>query len=352
MDHQSTRPPSSRPARADRISVSPRNRWSRFITVSAALVAASAVALGAPGAAQAEPSIPEIERRLDKDWHKLEPLIEEHNAVRQELATKRRQADALARRLEPLEKRLAESTGLVGALAAEAYKGHNRTTALNAILTRSSPEDLVGQLEILDSLALQQRNEVAEVLDRRDELAAKKAPLDALITDLTATERRLAAERKEIDSEIDRLEKQRRSLYGARGHTGNDGGLRPEPCPVAYSGGVAAKVVTFACAQIGKPYVWASAGPGSYDCSGLMLAAWRKAGVSLPHNARQQRGTTRSVERADLRPGDLVFYYGDLHHVAMYVGGGWVVHAPQAGDSVRMARYDMMPIHSFGRPRT
>ena len=127
---------------------------------------------------------------------------------------------------------------------------------------------------------------------------------------------------------------------------------------MAYSGGVARKVVTFACAEIGKPYVWRPARPGSYDCWGSMLAAWRKAGVSFADNARQQRGTTWSVERAHLRPGDLVFYYGDLHHVAMYVRWRLVVHAPQAGDSVWIGalRHDAdrqlrPPPHSDARGR-
>ncbi|MDI5938837.1 C40 family peptidase, partial [Micromonospora sp. DH15] len=120
--------------------------------------------------------------------------------------------------------------------------------------------------------------------------------------------------------------------------------------PASYPGGGAGTAVKFACAQIGKPYVWGAEGPNSYDCSGLMLAAWAKAGVSLPHNAAQQRSVTAKVSRADLRPGDLVFYYSDLHHVGMYVGGGWVVHASRAGVPVKMKRVDDGPIHSFGRP--
>lgn len=67
-------------------------------------------------------------------------------------------------------------------------------------------------------------------------------------------------------------------------------------------------MVKFACTQIGKPNVWGAQGPNSYDCSGLMLAAWAKAGVSLPHNAAQQRRATANVGRSDLRLGDLVFY--------------------------------------------
>jgi cell wall-associated NlpC family hydrolase len=97
--------------------------------------------------------------------------------------------------------------------------------------------------------------------------------------------------------------------------------------------------------------VWAAAGPGSYDCSGLTLAAWQSVGVSLPHQSRSQRSSMPYVTRANLKVGDLVFYYGDIHHVAIYVGNNKIMHAPSAGDNVRMADMDAAgPINSFGRP--
>ena len=132
----------------------------------------------------------------------------------------------------------------------------------------------------------------------------------------------------------------------------HDGGgpLRPAPCPAGYPGGPAGAAVKFACAQIGKIYVWGAAGPDHFDCSGLTMAAWAKGGVSLPHSARQQHGVTKRISRAELRAGDLVFYYGDLHHVAMYVGDGWVVHASQSGKPITMKRVDDGDINSYGRP--
>jgi cell wall-associated NlpC family hydrolase len=114
-------------------------------------------------------------------------------------------------------------------------------------------------------------------------------------------------------------------------------------------------VIRFACAQIGKPYVWGAEGPGSYDCSGLTLRAWAQVGVGLPHNAAAQRRAVKSVSRSQLRPGDLVFYYADLHHVAMYAGKingtDWIVHASQSGEPVQMRKMDAGGnIHSYGRP--
>lgn len=93
--------------------------------------------------------------------------------------------------------------------------------------------------------------------------------------------------------------------------------------------------VAFARAQIGKPYVWGAAGPGSYDGPGLAQAAWKTAGVSLPRTTRPQAEAGTLVSLADVRPGDLIFFYDEITHVGMYVGDGVMVHAPAPGTLVR-----------------
>jgi cell wall-associated NlpC family hydrolase len=108
----------------------------------------------------------------------------------------------------------------------------------------------------------------------------------------------------------------------------------------------AQRAVSWAMAQLGKPYRWGATGPDTFDCSGLVLRAWQAAGVNLPRVSRAQYTVGVPVRRlADLRPGDLVFY-GDspatIHHVGMYVGDGSMVEAPYTGASVRIA--------SIGRP--
>ncbi|HEX7746243.1 MAG TPA: NlpC/P60 family protein [Micromonosporaceae bacterium] len=311
----------------------------------AALVGLSIVVTGA-NPASAEPTVSDIEKQIDEAWNKLEPVIEKHNAARQELAVKRKQADALARRIKPLELQIQLAMGKVGDLAVQAYKGE-QTSALNAILSSGSPDAFLNQLELLDQFARRQHSDVQAVLDLKQDLADQKRPLDKLVAQLAQTEAELAAKKKQIDAEIKRLQQLRLRVYG----TGTSlGSLRPAPCPSTYPGGAAGKAITFACAQIGKPYVWGADGPGSYDCSGLTMSAWAHAGVYLPHNAAAQRRSIPYISRSELRPGDLVFYYSDLHHVAMYAGNGWIVHASQAGEPVKMRRIDGGPINSYGRP--
>lgn len=109
----------------------------------------------------------------------------------------------------------------------------------------------------------------------------------------------------------------------------------------------AAAAVRLAMAQLGKPYIWATSGPSSFDCSGLMLFAWRAAGVSLPHSSRSQFASTTRVSVSQIRPGDLVFFGRPIHHVGMYVGNGQMVEASRSGRPVKLGsilRRDMVGV--------
>jgi peptidoglycan DL-endopeptidase CwlO len=109
----------------------------------------------------------------------------------------------------------------------------------------------------------------------------------------------------------------------------------------------AQRAVTVAMSQIGKPYIWAAEGPNGYDCSGLMLYAWRAGGRSLPHSSRIQFSTTVRVPLDQRRPGDLLFYGHPIHHVGMYIGNDQMVEAPHRGALVRVKsifRRDMVGV--------
>lgn len=98
----------------------------------------------------------------------------------------------------------------------------------------------------------------------------------------------------------------------------------------------AAAAVAFIDSQIGKPYCFAGAGPDCYDCSGLTMRAWKAGGLNIPHFSGAQFAMFPNVPMNQLQPGDLVFPADPNQHVAMYVGGGFIVHATHTGDFVRI----------------
>lgn len=111
----------------------------------------------------------------------------------------------------------------------------------------------------------------------------------------------------------------------------------------------AAAAIASARAELGKPYVWGASGPDSFDCSGLTAWAWGHAGVNLPHSAAAQQGMGSSVGRSELLPGDLVFFGSPAYHVALYIGGGLIIHAPTTGDVVKIASLSYLSDYSGAR---
>ncbi|MGC4112808.1 MAG: C40 family peptidase [Nocardioides sp.] len=129
----------------------------------------------------------------------------------------------------------------------------------------------------------------------------------------------------------------------------------PPSAPPAPAGG-AARAIAFARAQIGEPYVWAAAGPNSWDCSGLTMGAWRAGGISLPHYSVAQYAESTPISSSSLRPGDLVFWGSSsspssIYHVALYIGNGMIIQAPHTGANVdEVSMYSWTAPNFFARP--
>jgi cell wall-associated NlpC family hydrolase len=110
------------------------------------------------------------------------------------------------------------------------------------------------------------------------------------------------------------------------------------------------KALAYAKRQLGDSYVYGASGPNSFDCSGLTMAAWKAAGVRLPHNTNAQYARARHVSKSNLRKGDLVFFYGGRSHVGLYAGNGKVIHASQPGKPVGYIKMKYMPYNGAARP--
>lgn len=110
--------------------------------------------------------------------------------------------------------------------------------------------------------------------------------------------------------------------------------------PDGVPDGSAAEAVRFALRQLGKPYEWGAAGPQAFDCSGLVVSAYRTVGVVLPRTSADQSTVGAAVAREDVQAGDLIFYYQPVSHVAIAVDGQWAVHAPTFGTPVEVSAID------------
>ena len=317
----------------------------RSLICSAAAI--GIVLTGSATADHATPSPSNVEDQIDELWNKLEPIIEQYNNVHNKLKANRAAVKQISDRLQPLQRQVDMAMAQVKGLAVDAYK-QGSPSALNAMLMSGSPTGLADKLTFLDHYARHQREQISGVAALRDRYAADKQRLDVLTQSLAVREADLAKTKKTIEKKIADLQKLRIRAYGARGSEG--GALRTGPCPVTYTNDQGGRAAQKACSLIGKPYVFGAEGPNSFDCSGLTKTAWGSVGVHLEHYTRDQWGEGRPVTRSELKAGDLVFYYSDLHHVGIYVGGNTIVHAPHTGDHVRMAAIDRGPIAGYRRP--
>ena len=119
--------------------------------------------------------------------------------------------------------------------------------------------------------------------------------------------------------------------------------------PAAAANGAAQKAVDTALAQVGDPYSWGATGPNAFDCSGLTSFAYKAAGITIPRTSKAQSTFGTPVSKANLQPGDLVFFYSPVSHVGMYIGNGQMVHSPKPGTAVHVAKVDSMPSFAGAR---
>jgi cell wall-associated NlpC family hydrolase len=337
------------------------------------------------GAATAAPTqdIKQVEDQilaLQQDAADAAELWNEAKAKQAEIATK---ISALKVRIAAAELAYGKVSGAVDAMARAAYATGGIDPSLQALLA-DDPQAFLEQTAALDQVARSQgtslrRTESARLLLAQlqaqlaqqktaaaaaaadtaaskqkidDKLAAAEALLSSLKADERARLTARAAAKKAADERAARIAEARAAAAAKAAqkpaprtsHRGSSSGDNPSAGDGgggAGSGGSpssrARQAVAYALSKVGHRYVAGADGPGTFDCSGLTLAAWRSAGVSLPHYSKAQYGATRHISRSELRPGDLLFYFGGgAHHVSMYIGGGMMVSASNPRDGVEI----------------
>ncbi|WP_326795447.1 NlpC/P60 family protein [Streptomyces sp. NBC_01808] len=320
---------------------------------AAALSGSPAVFSGLSDAALAAPDDhAEARERVHDLYAQAERATEKYNAAKERTEELRRKAALLQDRAARDLARINRMRTELGSLAGAQYRSGGIDPNLTLILSES-PEGYLEKAATLERIGNRQSGRLRQLVGLQRGLEQQRVRARDTLADLERERDALAGHKREV---TDRLAEARRLLNSlpkeerpGAGDRASRSAQAPDLAPVPASGR-GALAVAAARGAVGTPYVWGGAAPGGFDCSGLTQWAYGKAGVSIPRTSQAQRYAGRQVPLGQAKPGDLVTYRADASHVAMYVGGGQVVHAPYPGASVRYDPVGMMPVASVTRP--
>jgi cell wall-associated NlpC family hydrolase len=322
-------------------------------TAAAAAVALSANAANA--APSEKPGKDEVKAKVDKLYEQAEQATEKYNGANEKQHRLQKEIstiqDSVARGQQELN-RLREGLGW---MASAQYRSGGIDPSVQLLLS-SDPDDFLDKASTLDRLSGQQVQALKKIQDKQRELAQQRAEAGEKLKDLAATRTELGDKKREVQGKLAEAQKllnsltaqERAALQAEQARSSRASArtaLSGNPGTASGRAGAA-----FAAAQsvIGSPYVYGASGPSSFDCSGLTSWAYAQAGVSIPRTSQAQANAgTRIYSESELKVGDLVLFYGDLHHIGLYAGNGQVLHAPHTGAVVRYESIGNMPFQ-FG----
>lgn len=292
------------------------------VSVSAALFAFPAV--------QAEPAI--TTKDVEAAFHDVEAINEQVNQLGVEVdQTEDEIADLTIDIKRHLRVYRAQKEQLGDAIVQQQLDAPLGTTA--SLLGSRNPDEFLEGLGAVQALNNTRADSLAEFEKSSKELKNRRAQLEDRKDALDEAKDEASTKRAQIRKKYEAAKAKLARLTALEQKKFNASDVKLDFEPTAS--GRAKAAIDFALAQLGEPYVYGGTGPGSWDCSGLVMKAFAAAGVNLPRVVGPQMAAGKSVPFSQLKPGDLVAY-GSMAHIGIYLGNGRVVHAPRPGKSVEI----------------
>ena len=314
----------------------------RGAVLAVALATASGLAIyaGAAGAGAASaPTISQVRTQVNSLQARVDKIGEQFDGAGQQLSAAQAQLTQVSKETASAQAQYNGARAGLTAIAVAAYENSDETSILG-LLSSGDPSAVLSQASLVMEVAGAHNEEAAQFLTAAQNLASMRAQRQNTEEGVSQIRTQLAAEKSTLSKLLASKQATLDSLTTAQqtqvteatiGYTGSPS--QPGSTPVSYTGPTstqADRAVEFAYAQLGKPYVWGATGPASFDCSGLVQAAWASAGVTIPRTTYEQWAALPHIPLADIQPGDLLIYDGE-GHVAMYVGDGEIIDAPETG---------------------
>jgi cell wall-associated NlpC family hydrolase len=280
---------------------------------------------------RSQPSLKDLVAQATQLSNEVDSLGQQFDGLKIQLAHANSEVKIAKQAAARAEAAMAGSQKAVAQLAAMGYMNGGMDPTLQ-MLTSGTPDLFLSQASTVQQL----NNEAGMRLStlQREQVAAERAQATAKEEIATANhlQTQINSKVKSIHAKLDILNSS--AMTQAMAIFSKTGSYPDIVLPEATNVGTTA--LRAALTQRGKPYVWGAAGPDSFDCSGLIMWAFAQEGISLPHYTGSQWNSGMHVSRANLEPGDLVFFFADISHVGLYIGNGLMVDAPSTGQVVQV----------------
>jgi cell wall-associated NlpC family hydrolase len=307
-------------------------------TLTSGAAAVGIAAAWAPAGAQAG-DVASVGAQVQALRAGAETATEQYDQATEDYARLQQRIDGIQAQSSVLQLQVNQVSGSLGRLAAAQYRGAGGVDPTLQLMLAQQPDQFLQRAAALDVLARGEGVELREALAAQQQLAQFRAQASADLVAQTQAEQQAAAARGRIVAEYQRAQALLGQLTTAQQQALDATGVSPaQISALPEPAGRAATAIEFAESKLGLWYEWGGTGDPSYDCSGLVQAAWAAAGVSLPRVTWEQLAQGQPVppDLSALQPGDLIFYL-DGAHVAMYVGNGLVIQAPSTGERIDYA---------------
>ena len=290
---------------------------------------------GSAGAAP-KPTVSQVEKSVNRLTSQEDQAAQQYDQSEQQLSSAKQRLALVNREVKADQAKFESMRSQIAAIASAAYENGNMTS-MGALLTSSTPQAVLSQASVLLQLSSDRSAQVNEFIQTARQL--QQAQLTAVRTKraMATLDAQNLARKESLGKSLSQKKALLATLTAQQQQTvtttsiGNGGTTKAtNPVPVS---GAAGQAVAYAYSKLGDPYVYGATGPDSFDCSGLVQAAWASAGVAIPRTTYEQVAALPAVSTSDLQPGDLLFFDGD-GHVGMYVGDGELIDAPQTGEDV------------------
>ncbi len=305
----------------------------RGAAITASVLAAGALAtFTGPAGAAPKPTAAQVQKTVNRLTSQMDQAVQEYDQAAQQVASARQRVRTVSHQLQMDQARFHAMRSQIAAIASTAYES-GTMASMGALLTSDNPQAVLSQASVLLQMSADRTAQVSQFISAARQLESAQQMARRAETGMAEMQKQRLARKNAIGKTLAKQKALLATLTAQQTVPTLGSGGTTSASYTGPTSSQAQKAVAFAYAQLGKPYVWGATGPGSYDCSGLMMAAWAAAGVTIPRDTYSQVAGLPAVSLSALQPGDLVFFDGD-GHVAMYVGGGMIIDAPRTGLTV------------------